>query len=88
LDATHEAVLIHEMTDQIGCARRPARPFALLIGGDQARFRLMASDVGCKIRLPEPTNEYAGVCELRIAVNQEQGCIHHTVSASILSYSA
>ena len=28
-----------------------------------------------------------GASELRIAINQDQGCIHHTVSALILSYS-
>jgi len=80
-------VLIHEMADEIRHARRPARPFALLIGCDQTRLCLEASDVGGLIRLPESVNECAGASEFRIAINQDQGCIHHTVSASILSYS-
>jgi hypothetical protein len=85
---TGEAVLIHEVTDQIRRARWPARPLALLIGGDQTRLRLEPSDIGWIIRLPQPINQRAGASELRIAVDQDQGCIHHTVSASILSYSA
>ena len=68
---TGEAVLIHEVADQIGRAERPARPFALLIGGDQTHLRLEASDVGWKIRLPKPINEYAGASEFRIAINQD-----------------
>src|SRR5664280_2705440 len=68
---TGQAVLIHEVADQIACARRPARPFTLLIGGDQTRLRLEASNVSWKIRLPEPINEYAGANEFRIAINQD-----------------
>jgi len=68
---TGQAVLIHEVADQIACARRPARPFTLFIGGDQTRLRLEASDVSWKIRLPEPINEYAGASEFRIAINQD-----------------
>src|ERR1017187_1687833 len=40
---TGQAVLIHEVADQIACARRPARPFTLFIGDDQTRLRLEAS---------------------------------------------
>jgi len=29
----------------------------------------------------------AGASKLRVAVDQNQGCIHHTISAAILSYS-
>ena len=80
-------MLIHEMADEIRCAREPARPFALLIGCYQTRLRLEPGDVGRLIRRPEPVNEGAGASQFRIAINQDQGCIHHTVSASVLSYS-
>jgi hypothetical protein len=62
-------VLIHEVADQIGRTEWPARPFTLLIGGDQTRLRLEASDVDWKILIPEPINEYAGASEFRIAIN-------------------
>jgi hypothetical protein len=62
-------------------------PFALLIGGDQARLRLEPGNIGWIIRLPEPINERAGTRKLCLTVDQDQGCIHHMVSASISSYS-
>src|SRR5260370_40638523 len=79
---------IHEVSDQIRRPRRLARPFAFLIGGNQAGLRLEPRNIGRIIRVPEPINERAGTGELRIAVDQDHSCIHHTVSASILSYSA
>jgi hypothetical protein len=36
---------------------------------------------------PEPVNQRAGASEFRIAVDQNQSCVHFTVSASISSYS-
>ena len=83
-----EAVLIHEVADHLGDAWRPTRPFRLFIGGDQARLRLQSGDVGRIVRIPQPVNECPGARELRLAIDQDQGRIHHTVSASILPYSA
>ena len=45
-------MLIHKVADQIGDARRPARPSLFLVRGDQARLRLQPSDVGWIIRIP------------------------------------
>src|ERR1700722_35526 len=83
---TGEAVLIHQVADEIGRTGSPARPLALLVGGDQTRLRLEPRNVGRLIRPPEPINERARARKLGIAINQDQGRIHHTVSASILSY--
>jgi hypothetical protein len=80
-------MLIHEVADEIRCAWWPTRPLAFLIGCDQTRLRLQPGNVGWLIRLPESFNKGAGAREFRIAIDQNQGCIHHTVSASILSYS-
>src|SRR3984893_17729191 len=83
-----EAVLIHEVPDQFRGARWSARPLALLIGSDQTRLCLQPSHVGGIVRAPQPINEGARAREFRIAIDHDQSCIHHTVSASILSYSA
>src|SRR5712691_8042459 len=66
---TREAVLIHQVTDQVCDAGQPMRPFALLIGSDQARLRLQPRNIGWFIRIPEPINECAGASKLRIAVD-------------------
>src|SRR6266851_9752264 len=84
---TGETMLIHEVADEIRCAWWPPRPLAFLIGCDQTGLRLQPGNVGWLIRLPESFNKGAGASEFRIAIDQVQGCIHHTVSASILSYS-
>ena len=47
-----EAVLIHQVADQIGDARRLARPFHFLVRGDQTRLRPEPSDVGRIARIP------------------------------------
>ena len=60
-----EAVLIHEVADEIGCARWPANPFALLVGGDQTGLRLEPADVGRLVGFPEPIDECADVCQKR-----------------------
>jgi len=80
-------VLINQVADQIGGARRPTRPFRLFIGGDQARLRLQPGDIGWIVRAPQSVNEFPGAGKLRVAIDQDQGQgrIHHTVSASILS---
>jgi hypothetical protein len=78
-------VLIHEVADQFSYVRRPARPLAFLIGGDQPRLRLKPSDVGWIIRFPESINQCAGASELGVAINQDHSGVHYTVSASILS---
>ena len=38
--------------------------------------------------VPELINEGARTSELGVAIDQDDGCVHHTVSASILTYSA
>ena len=45
-------VLIHQVADQLRGARRPPRPFALLIGFDQTRLRLQPRNVGRIVRIP------------------------------------
>ena len=82
-----EAVLVHQVPDQIGDARWPPWPLCLLVGGNQARLCLQARDIGRRIGVPKALDESACTRQLRIAVDQNQSCIHHTVSASILSYS-
>jgi hypothetical protein len=57
-------VLIHEVADQIGDARRPAGPLFFLVRSDQSRFRLQPSDVGWIIRIPKLIDECAGAREL------------------------
>jgi hypothetical protein len=59
-----------------------------LVGGDQTRLRLEPSDISRGLRVPQPINEGSRAYKFRIAVNHDQCCIRHTVSASILSYSA
>src|ERR1700736_1402193 len=85
---SREAMLVHQVTDHIREARRPAGPFALLISRNQARLRLQPHNIGWIIRTPKPINERTSSRELGIAVDQDHGCIHYTVSASISSYSA
>jgi hypothetical protein len=85
---SRETVLIHEVADQIGDAGRPARPLLFLVRSDQARLRLQPSDLGWIIRIPKLIDERAGAYKLAITIDQNEGRIHHTVSASILSYSA
>jgi hypothetical protein len=63
------------------------RVMALLVGGDQTGLRLQARNIGRISRVPQPVDERAGARELRFAIDQDQRRIHHTVSASILSYS-
>jgi hypothetical protein len=60
-----ETVLIHEVADEIGGAWRPARPFALLVGGDQAGLRLEPGDVGRLVGFPEPIDDCTDVCQKR-----------------------
>jgi hypothetical protein len=57
--SARQPVLLHEMADQNRRARRPARPLALLIGGDQTRLRRKPGDVGRVVRIPEPIDECA-----------------------------
>src|SRR6516225_528071 len=83
-----ESVLIHEVPDQLCRARRASRPLALFVGGDQTRLCLKPSDISRIRRIPQPINEGSGPRKLGIAVDQDQGRFHHTVSTSILSYSA
>jgi hypothetical protein len=47
-----EAVLVHKMPDQVGNARRPARPLVLLISRDQAGLCLQARDIGRAVGVP------------------------------------
>jgi hypothetical protein len=42
-------------------------------------LRLEPGNVARFIGLPKPLDEGAGASEFRIAINQDQGCIHHTV---------
>jgi hypothetical protein len=80
-------MLIHQMADHRGGARRPPRPFALFVSFDQARLRLQPRNVGRIVRISQPIDERAGAAELSRAIDQDQRCVHHTVSASILTYS-
>jgi len=73
---TGETMLIHEVADEIRCAWWPTRPLAFLIGCDQSRLRLQPGNIGWLIRLPESFNKGAGAREFRIAIDQNQGCIH------------
>jgi hypothetical protein len=50
--SSREAVLIHQMADQIGDAWRPARPFHFLVRGNQANLRFQPSNVGRIVRAP------------------------------------
>ena len=58
---SREAVLIHQVADQVRKTRRPAGPFALLISGNQARLRLQPYNIGWIIRTPKLINERAPV---------------------------
>jgi hypothetical protein len=49
-------------------------------------LRLQPSDVGWIIRIPKLIDERAGAYKLAIVIDQNEGRIHYTVSASILSY--
>jgi hypothetical protein len=59
-------VLIHEVTNQIGRARGPSRPYALLIGGNQSRLRLEPGYVRRISRFPKPINQCASASEFRL----------------------
>ena len=61
--------------------------FALLVGGDQPRLRLQAREIGRLVGVPQALDASARTRQLRVAVDQDQRCVHHTVSASILSVS-
>ena len=52
-------MLIHEVPDQFGGARRPAGVLALLIGRDQARLRIEPRRVARVVRVPQPFDERA-----------------------------
>jgi hypothetical protein len=64
-------VLIHEVADQIGRARQPARPFPLLIRGDKARLCLQPCNIGWVVRIPQLVDERASAGEFGIAVDQD-----------------
>src|ERR1700688_5111466 len=68
---SREAMLIHQVTDQIRDARRPAWPFAFLISGNQARLGLQPHNIGWIIRVPKPINKSTRARELRIAVDHD-----------------
>ena len=57
------------------------RPFPLLISRNQARLR--PRHIGWIIRTPKPIDERASTRELGVTVDQDHGCVHYTVSASI-----
>jgi hypothetical protein len=63
-----EAVLVHQVTDQIRKARRPAGPLALFMSGNQARLRLQPHNIGWIIRAPKPINERASSASLSIKI--------------------
>jgi len=67
-----EAVLIHQVADHLGSARRPTRPFRLFIGGDQAHLRLQPANVGWIVRSPHPVNELPRAGKLRVAIDQDR----------------
>src|SRR5271170_110138 len=75
------------MADEFGGARRPGRPPALLVGGDQQRLSPQSSDIGGRFGIPEGFDQRAGAHEFRVVVDQDQVRVHHTVSASMPSYS-
>src|ERR1700722_4098384 len=83
-----ETVLVHEMQDQFSRARRVPGPLAVLVGRNQARLSLEPGNISAVLGVPQPINEGTRACEFRVAVDHDQGGIHHTVSASMLSYSA
>jgi hypothetical protein len=62
------------MADQIGRARRPARPLLVLVGGDQARLRLQPGGVGGVLGTPKPLDQRERAGKLAGAVDQDQGC--------------
>jgi hypothetical protein len=77
------SVLIHQVSNRFGSARRSARPLAPFVGSDQTRLRREPGDVGWIIRIPQPIDEGASASELGIAIDHDQDCIHQTVSASM-----
>src|ERR1700679_3021235 len=48
------------MADEFGGARRPERPAALLIGGDQQRSSPQSSEIGGRFGIPERFNQRTG----------------------------
>jgi len=72
-------MLIHEVPQQFRRARATSRPLALLKGGNQTSLRLKAGDIGRIFRAPQSINKGARTRKLRIAVDQDQGRIHHIV---------
>jgi hypothetical protein len=70
-------VLIHEVADEIGRARWPARPFALFVSGDQTRLRLEPGNVGRIIRLPEPVYECACASSASLSIKISVASISH-----------
>ena len=66
----------------VAISRAPGR-------GDQQRLRLQPRDIGRIIRAPKPIDSgaiRARAKALRIAVDHDHRCVHHSVSASIASY--
>ena len=77
-----QAVLIHEMANEFGGARRPGRPAAI----SSARAHNRAASAG-GFGIPDRFNQRAGARELRVVVYKDKVRIPHTVSASMASYS-
>lgn len=71
-----------------GHERSPARLAAALPGLDQARLRNHSRPVPRIIRSHASRNQGPGLCMVRVILDHEQYSLHHTVSASTLSYSS
>jgi hypothetical protein len=75
MSARESPVLIHQVANDVGSARWPSRPLALLIGRDQARLGREARDVGGLVGSHQPIDQSTRA-RARVAVYDDQGRVH------------
>src|ERR1700730_521208 len=83
-----KTVLLHQVGKKLRQRRSPPRPAGTLIGLDQPRLSCHPRLIGGIVGSHELLDQRLRLGVIPVIFNDEQGGFHHTVSASILSYSS
>src|SRR5258708_9690313 len=80
-------MLIHQVGEKNWKCRRRTRPLCALVSLDQASLSYHSCSVLRVARSHQPLNQLFGISVVRFILNHNQRRFHHTVSASMPSYS-
>src|SRR5882724_13026127 len=81
-------MLIHQVGEKNWKCRRSTRPLSALVSLDQASLSYHSCSVLRVARSHQFLNQLFGVSVVRFILNHNQRRFHHTVSASMPSYSS